>query len=270
MIDWSKRIAPSRVEDWVEITQVRLELPNLPPEFHGYRLVQISDFHIGTWMSRVELAQAVGMVNRLKPDLVAITGDFVTEDPECYVDDLAGALSKLSSKDGVFAVLGNHDHWTDPTVMRRALRLGGVSELCNTFRTLQRGAACLHIAGVDCSMVGLDRLDQVLERLPAQGGAVLLAHEPDFADRSAASRRFDLQISGHSHGGQVCLPLVGPLFLPRCARKYPSGFYRVGGMILYTNRGLGTAKFQLRINCPPEITVFTLESPGQARGQAAA
>lgn len=269
LIDWSKRIAPARVEEWAEINQVNLVLPHLPPEFHGYRLIQISDFHIGTWMSRKELVQAIAMVNRLRPDLVAITGDFVTDDPQDYLDDLASSLRLLSSRDGVYAVLGNHDHWSDPVVVRRALHLGGVIELCNTFRTLQRGPACLHIAGIDCSMEGLDRLDKVLARLPSEGSAVLLAHEPDFADRSAPSRRFDLQISGHSHGGQINFPLIGPLFLPRCARKYPSGFYRVGDMFLYTNRGLGTAKFQVRFNCPPEITVFILESPGIAGSPAA-
>jgi predicted MPP superfamily phosphohydrolase len=96
--------------------------------------------------------------------------------------------------------------------------------------------------------------------LPAEGCAILLAHEPDCADDSAATGRFDLQISGHSHGGQVSLPLIGPPVLPYLAQKYPSGLYQVGQMFQYTNRGVGMTPPYVRLNCRPEITVFTLES----------
>ena len=107
-------------------------------------------------------------------------------------------------------------------------------------------------------MTGNDRVSLVLATLPQEGCAILLAHEPDFADYSAASERFDLQISGHSHGGQIVLPYIGSPFLPNFARKYTSGRYQLNGMVHYTNRGLGTAELQVRLNCPPEITLFTL------------
>jgi hypothetical protein len=116
----------------------------------------------------------------------------------------------------------------------------------------------LHLAGVDDVWESQDRLDLVLEALPDAGAAILLAHEPDFADVSAAAGRFDLQLSGHSHGGQVIFPLRGPLVLPRYARKYPIGLYQVGGMLQYTNRGLGMIPPRVRFNCRPEVTVFTL------------
>jgi hypothetical protein len=109
-------------------------------------------------------------------------------------------------------------------------------------------------------MTGNDRLDRVLSKLPPDGCAILLAHEPDFADYSAATGRFDLQISGHSHGGQIVFPVIGAIFLPNFAKKYTSGRYNVNGMAQYTNRGLGTAEIQVRLNCPPEITIFTLSS----------
>lgn len=249
-------------KDWVDVTSINLMLPYLDPEFHGYRLVQISDIHIGTWLTRQHLAKAVELVNQQKPDLVAITGDFVTYKPERYVNDLVAELSKLSPRDATVAVLGNHDHWTDPYVVRNILQLSSIIDLSNDVYTLQRGNALLHIAGVDDFMDELDCLDQVLEKVPSDGAAVLLAHEPDYADVSAARGRFDLQISGHSHGGQIILPIIGPPYLPRLGRKYPSGLYRVNGMIQYTNRGLGTAEVQLRFNCRPEITVFTLEAAG--------
>jgi predicted MPP superfamily phosphohydrolase len=108
--------------------------------------------------------------------------------------------------------------------------------------------------------VGQNRIEKVLEKLPEQGCAILMVHEPDFADESAATGRFDLQISGHSHGGQVNLPLLGAPVLPRFGRKYPQGLYQVGSMYQYTNRGVGMTPPYIRINCRPEITVFTLES----------
>jgi predicted MPP superfamily phosphohydrolase len=134
-----------------------------------------------------------------------------------------------------------------------------VIELCNTALTLRRDGAALHLCGVDDVQEGKVDLDLVLRRLPEEGAAVLLAHEPDFANESAVAERFDLQLSGHSHGGQVGLPLLRSLFLPKLSRRYPSGLYRVGEMWLYTNRGLG-AHPRFRFNCRPEITVFTLRS----------
>jgi predicted MPP superfamily phosphohydrolase len=143
---------------------------------------------------------------------------------------MIAALSRLAPRDASVAVLGNHDHWTRPDVIRRVLRTCGIIDLSNSVHTLSRGGAKLHIAGIDDYMVGWDRLDLVLKQLAqTNGAAILLAHEPDFADLSARSRRFDLQLSGHSHGGQICLPRLGPPFLPRYARKYPSGFYQVDG-----------------------------------------
>ncbi len=116
----------------------------------------------------------------------------------------------------------------------------------------------LHFAGVDDYLEDQDRLDLVLEQLPLPGAAILLAHEPDFADISAATGRFDLQISGHTHGGQIRFPMIGPIYIPTGGKKYPLGRYQINGMVQYTNRGIGTSAMQFRYNCPPEITVFTL------------
>jgi len=159
------------------------------------------------------------------------------------------------------AVLGNHDHWTDADMIHRVIKESGMVDLTNTVHTLDRRSAPLHLAGVDDIWEEHDRLDDVLAQLPYDGAAILLAHEPDFADTSAASGRFDLELSGHSHGGQVILPFVGPLRLPYLGRKYPLGRYQVGPMIQYTNRGVGMISPRVRFNCRPEITVFTLRAP---------
>lgn len=260
MMSVTRLLYPHGRNDWVELSQVSLALPRLAPEFDNYKIVHLSDFHIGTWLKREQLAQAVDLVNQQRPDLVAITGDFVTYTPERFFDDLTGELRRLVTHDGVLAVLGNHDHWSNPQVVRQILQTASVIELQNSVLTLKRGDASLHIAGIDDFMESMDRLDQVLEQLPGDGAAILLAHEPDFALISAASGRFDLQISGHSHGGQVVFPGLGALILPSYAREFPSGLYHFNGMLVYTNRGLGTSEIQVRFRCPPEITVFTLKS----------
>ncbi len=241
--------------DWFEINYLDLTLPRLAPEFHGYRLLQISDIHMDGWMTQARLAAIVDLVNRLQPDLVAITGDFVTYAPQRFVADLRVALARLTPTDGAAVVLGNHDHRERPELLRQLFHELGLLDLNNAVHTLRRGRASLHLAGVDDVRAGAARLDDVLAQLPPTGCAILLAHEPDFADTAAASGRFDLQLSGHSHGGQIVLPFIGPPILPRLGRKYPAGLYTVRDMTLYTNRGLGVIP---RVNCRPEISVFTL------------
>lgn len=258
---YARRVEPERVV----VERVSLTLPRLAPAFDGYRIVQISDVHLDGWMTARRLRRVVDLANEQRPDLISLTGDFVTRSPFYSTAHLApllvGPLAELRAPDGVLAVLGNHDNRAGAKALRRALRDAGIVELDNRVRTLKRGGDALHVAGVDSFYMGLDRLDLVLEGLPDRGCAVLLAHEPDFADESAATGRFDLQLSGHSHGGQVRLPFLGPLALPAFGRRYPAGLYELDGMRLYTNRGVGVTLARLRANCPPEITVLTLRAP---------
>jgi predicted MPP superfamily phosphohydrolase len=247
---------------WVEVKRVTLTLPRLAPEFDGYRLVQIGDFHLDDWTRPERLNRVVEKVNEQRPDLVAITGDFASYSAkELDTRRLTEALRLLSARDGCVAVLGNHDYLTGVELVRRCIREGGVEELTNDVRTLKRGKAELHVAGIDDVMEGKSRLDLVLGKLPEAGAAILLAHEPDFADVSAATGGFDLQLSGHSHGGQVRVPFFRRLILPPFSQRYTRGLHEVGDMIQYTNRGLGFVHARLRLLCRPEITVFTLRSP---------
>ena len=246
---------------WLEVSSISLILPRLHPAFDNYRIVLISDIHMGTWMTPQRLSEAVKAVNWLHADLIAITGDFVTDLHHRTPANLSRNLGKLQAKDGVFAVLGNHDYWSNAKSVRQILKTSGVNELPNTIHTLRRGNASFHIAGIDDYWENKARLREVINQLPDQGAAILLAHEPDFAVISARSGRFDLQLSGHTHGGQIKLPKFGPVVLPMYGRKYADGLYQVGNMLLYTNRGLGTGRPKIRFNCRPEITMLTLHAP---------
>ena len=254
---YATRIEPT----WLAVEHVDLTLPRLAGRFDGYRVVQFGDIHMGYPLDRATLAKIVDTVNAQQPDLVAVTGDFVTYSPETVAGDLVAELSRLRANDGIVAVLGNHDEWAGPDVVRQVLRDTGIVDLSNDVLTIARQDSAFHVAGVGDVWVHHDRLDVVLAKLPARGSAILLAHEPDFADSSAASGRFDLQISGHSHGGQIYLPVLGPMVTKPYGRRYPIGLYRVRDMYQYTNRGVGTSGYNIRFNCRPEVTVFTLRSP---------
>ncbi|MDF2702275.1 MAG: metallophosphoesterase [Rubrobacteraceae bacterium] len=246
----------------LEVRPVELTLPRLAPEFDGYRIVQFGDLHLDDWSKPERLHRIVERVNDQQPDLVAITGDFASYSAKEFdAQRLVEALRGLRARDGCVAILGNHDYLTDVKLVRRCMREGGITELINSVRTLRRGDAALHVAGIDDVMEGKSRLDLVLGELPEDGAAILLAHEPDFADVSSATGRFDLQLSGHSHGGQVAVPFLRRLVLPPFSQRYTRGLYDVRGMIQHTNRGIGFVHARLRFLCRPEITALTLRPP---------
>jgi len=242
-----------------EVVKVEINIPRLPTPFQGYRIVHISDIHYGQWISADRLMGVVGLINQQEPDIVAITGDFVSYSGE-NIEDLITALKGIRARDAALAVLGNHDYWLDVKRVRSILSESSIMELNNDVCTVTREGYALHIAGIDSVTVKKNQLDKMLQKLPPNGPAILLAHEPDFADISAETKRFSLQLSGHSHGGQFVIPKFGTLFRGDRFRKYPLGRYQVGEMVLYTNRGIGTNAFWIRINCAPEITVIDLQS----------
>ena len=194
---------------WIELRRITLMLPRLTPAFDGYRIAQLSDIHMNGFMTAERLTAIAALINQQRPDLMVLTGDFVTREAENYFDRLVPALRCLAPRDGTVAILGNHDHYGDADVIHRVIRDSGLIDLSNTVYSVRRGGERLYVCGVDDVCVGEDRLDRVLDVLPDDGAAILLVHEPDFADVSALSGRFDLQISGHSHGGQVRIPFWG-------------------------------------------------------------
>lgn len=241
----------------LEVVQVKVPVPRLPLTFDGTRIVHISDLHVGRFVGREQIRVAVDRVNGLNPDIVAITGDMVHSVDGEEMAILEEELARLSAPLGVYAVLGNHDHWTDADTVSGALRRAGVTVLRNSATTVTRGGETMAIAGVDDAVTSHANLSAAMASVSPDTRVILLAHEPDFADTATADPRVALQLSGHSHGGQVCIPCL-PRILPRLAHKYPSGLYQVEDLWLYTNRGIGTAYLPIRFNCRPEVTVVEL------------
>jgi predicted MPP superfamily phosphohydrolase len=265
-LEYTMQIEPA----WVEVNRVALKLPRLHSAFSGFRLAQISDIHMGGWMNRARLDKVVQLILDEAPDAVAITGDYLLgrgwdDERAAALREVCAALRPLVDSLPVFTSMGNHDYWTDIGNVRPKLHEAGLIELANDVHTLRRGDASLHICGLDDVYEKMHRLDLLLARLPSDGAAILLCHEPDFADTSTETGRFDLQISGHTHGGQVVLPFIGPIHTPMHGHKYPLGLYKVGDMLQYTNRGIGMARIPVRFNCRPEITIFALEANSQKK-----
>jgi len=252
---YGNRIEPNDID----VTRHDIPLSKLSSEFDAYKIIQITDLHMGSWLNQERLARVVGIINSENPDLVAITGDFVTLGRiEPYADDLIKGLSRIQAHDAVVAVLGNHDHWSNTEQIRDVLRNANIKELPNEHITIERNSAILVIAGLDDVWEEQDDLEKLVANLPSDLPAVLLVHEPDIADETSQTGLFGLQISGHSHGGQIRLPIIGAPYLPKLGQKYPMGRYQVGNMVQYTNRGIGMTDIPIRINCRPEISIFRL------------
>lgn len=252
--------------------RVDIHLKRLPEEFHGFRIAQISDIHFGPYMGRAGLERVLSVARPFNPDLVVLTGDFVSHslarphgaEGARNAEPCADVLVQWRTSP-LAAVLGNHDHWNDPQIVSGALRERHIRLLTNEAYPVERQGKRLWIAGVDDPMSHAADLERTLSGIPPSEATVLLAHEPDFADHS--SRFFvDLQLSGHSHGGQVRFPGVGALVLPRMATKYPLGLYQIHDMQLYTNAGVGVITPPVRFNCPPEVTLLTLLGGSAPRG----
>jgi predicted MPP superfamily phosphohydrolase len=250
---------------------VRQQIPlrRLPPAFDGLSILQLSDFHYDPYFSAKPVTAAVRMANDLKPDLIVLTGDFVTSPifhrqnlirrSEALIEPCADVLRGLSAPFGVWAVLGNHDVFWEPNQILSALRRAGIQVLRNDAVPIERDGQRFWLSGVGDVLAGHSDLGRALRSTSRDEAVVLLAHEPDFADQ-ATRHNVDLQLSGHSHGGQVRFPLVGAVYLPHLARKYPKGLRQVGQLMLYTNVGIGTLFIPVRWNCPPEVTLITLRS----------
>jgi predicted MPP superfamily phosphohydrolase len=235
------------------LERVTLRLPALPAELDGLRVGQISDCHLGMPHSARNLAWAVEQMRRERPELIALTGDFVSR--RHAIPTIAPLLRGLDAPLGVYAIPGNHDYWEGLADIHAALALDGIPLLINEHRRLRWNGADLWLAALDDLWDGRPDLDVALDGVPRGACTLLLSHAPDSADE-AARRGVAAQLSGHTHGGHMRLPLLGPFALPRFGWRYAMGGYRVGAMELYVSRGLSGGPF--RLLCPPEATIFTL------------
>ena len=242
-----------------DLKKINIPISKLGKEFYNYKIAHITDIHLGQWLTPEKLNTAINIINKEKPDLIALTGDYVSYSIDNELNELKSSLKKLKPKDKSISVLGNHDHWTNSNMVRKTLKKAGIINLDNEVYTLHKNKSQLQIAGVDSITLHKDDITKIIPKINDKYPAIMLAHEPDFADITAKTGKFALQLSGHSHGGQFIIPKVGTPIRGQNFLKYPAGLYNVGNMIQYTNKGLGTNMFWLRINCAPEITMLTLK-----------
>jgi predicted MPP superfamily phosphohydrolase len=242
------------------VEEVHVSLPRLPQAFDGLVIGFLSDFHVNGPSSPALTARAAEMLMAYKPDLVALGGDFITRS----ADDAAScvdALAQLRAPLGVFGILGNHDYWAGDTERTVAtLTRGGIRILRNESIPIGTDRSPLFLIGLDDLWEKHADLPRALSGVPRDVCKILLVHEPDFADE-AAKAEIALQLSGHSHGGQVRLPFFGAPILPYLATKYPIGLQRAGPFTqVYTTRGIGLINPAIRFNCPPEVTVLRMRA----------
>ncbi|WP_298817694.1 metallophosphoesterase [Chloroflexus sp.] len=230
-----------------------LHVANLPEGLNGLTIGQLSDLHLGHRYSFVNAQRAIDHLLAAQPDLIALTGDLVQT--RSAIARLPEVLKRLHAPLGVYAVPGNHDYWEGMPHIAAILREHGIHLLINRHRLIERNGARLLIAGVDDHWDGQPDLNLALGGAPAHDFRLLLAHCPDIADEAAAAG-FQLQLSGHTHGGHVRMPGLGPLCLPRHGWRYDMGHFRVGAMHLFVSRGAGG--LPLRLGCPPEVSLLRL------------
>jgi predicted MPP superfamily phosphohydrolase len=252
----------------LEISHRRIKIPRLPRAFEGFRIAQLSDIHIGAFMTAEEIRRYVRIANGLKADLVALTGDFVTWDPSTQFA-VVGVLAGVKAPFGVYGCLGNHEIYASvEDSITRLFALQGIRILRGEQALIRSGGEAINLLGVDYqsrSPMGPRNQRSVREyllgvdRLMVPGTAnILLSHNPNTFDR-AAEYGIDLSLAGHTHGGQVTLEFISPDLSPsRLITSYVRGWFEKPGGQLYVNRGIGTIGVPIRFDAPPEITVFEL------------
>jgi len=241
-----------------------IALSRWPSRLDGFTIALLSDFHYDPYFSVHPIRTAVEIVKGLRPDLIALTGDFVSvpmlgspAKSAADAEPCAELLASLRAPHGVWSVLGNHDLAADADKVTNALQAVGIPTLSNKSVAIEKDGTRFWLGGVDDVLEGDPDLDGALHGVSGGEAVVLMAHEPDYADYVAAYP-VDLQLSGHTHAGQVRIPLMRPLYLPPLARKYVWGEFKIRELTLYTNAGIGTVEVPVRFNCPPEVTLFTL------------
>ncbi len=232
-------------------------LPGLDPAHDGLRVAQLSDLHVGSLTPPERIREAIETANRFRPDLVALTGDYLTRDP--------GGVSLMREQLGglegpVVATLGNHDRWVDPAGASKALESLGYAVLSNENTTLSLRGAPFTVVGVDDLWTRSADPVKAMKGVARRGSTLHLAHVPKTADHLAIWGRPMLVLSGHTHGGQVNVPLLMPALRFLFREPYTAGLYEVERVQLWVNRGVGNVGLALRVNAPPEVSLLTLRS----------
>ena len=258
----------------LEITQRTIELKRLSPALDGLRIAQVSDIHYEQYTEPSFARHVVAEVNRLEPDIVLLTGDYVSEGPMPAAFGAKTSYPCAEILSGIncperWCVLGNHDVTVGAAIVTDALKVHGLPVLANAHVPYERNGARLWIGGV--KDIGKDDPDLHLaaprKLQAANEPVILMGHEPDYADKVVKHGGVDLMLAGHSHGGQVRVPLIGALYTPPLGRKYIEGLFHLqNDLQLYVNRGIGAVGVPFRFDCQPELTLFTLRSPQAVTG----
>jgi hypothetical protein len=242
-----------------------LPIPRLPSRFDKVRIGLISDLHIQPDFPAAHLAPTVALLQREKPDLILLLGDYVNdqEDNKLYwMKQCAQGLRSLKATLGVYNIFGNHDFPPPPEdPIAEIWEEVGIRPLCDEIAEVVRGTERIYLCGFRSLLSRPVMPFELLRQIPANSVAIALWHEPDRAEECAQAGA-SLQLSGHTHGGQVVVPFVGPPLLPAGGKRYPSGLFPVDGMPLYVTRGVGVLPPMVRLNCPPEVTLLTLHATG--------
>jgi len=258
----------------LRLEKISISLENLPPSFRGFKIGQLTDLHSSPIGSKENIRHAAEVIMREEPDIIILTGDFIGHsamffagevhdfDPD-YVTQCTEALSSLKAPLGIYAVLGNHDFWSGPhatqVLVQEFESKLGVQWLRNRNVALEREGQTIALAGVDDYWEKSCSLQRALDGVGEDTPCILLSHNPDINEIMFDFHRADLIISGHTHGGQVVFPIIGPPFKPGINQlKYIAGLVRDGNRQTYTSRGVGHLMAPIRFNCPPEVTLFTL------------
>lgn len=245
----------------LSITRKEIFLPALPAELDGITLAHLTDFHYKPESDAELIAKTIDALNREHVDIICLTGDYVTDDSSVF-PVLVDHLAKLKAKHGIFASMGNHDGWTQShDYFQSHFEQAGIRFLVNENIQLEINNTPLHIAASDYVWLGKPNTQQSLAGIPNDQTVIALVHEPDYFDTMCSVRRIDLQLSGHTHGGQCRVPFIG--YAPvkvRHGEKYIYGHYQSDDSQLFVSRGIGTSGLRVRFACPPELAILTLRS----------
>lgn len=243
------------------VERVDLSVADLRPPFDDYRIVFLTDLHYSAVVPRWYLARALATALELAPDLILLGGDFISHSAQ-YAEGLVDLLQPLAAPDGVLAVLGNHDHYVSADLVRSALAAAGVRELRNAAVVLRRGTAALAVGGVGDLRFDVIDFGATTAGVPDDVPRIVVSHDPDVFAYWPSDNRLDLMLSGHTHGGQAHLPLLGPPYVPsQFGFRYLAGHLRDRGRQLYVSRGVGAITTPFRWRCPPEVTLLVLHPP---------
>ncbi len=234
----------------------RVDIPLAPQNvaLAGLRIALMADFHHDDFGEQGLIRRAVEAINAEGVDFVFLAGDYISDNATAIVP-LCEELKNLRAGRGVFAVLGNHDRWHPDPILQETLRSSGIRLLCDEIEDF----GDFVVVGMDSFWGGKPDLGSVFDRVPDRQPVLMLWHEPDTFDFHE-DPRIALQVSGHTHGGQICAPIYGPLLLPKYGRSYPYGHYRKGDSSLFVTRGIGTLDIPARAFCSPEVVFLNLVS----------